>query len=561
MPDIRVRLCCFIAALALIASSCVAEDFLVTDEGAQDSGSAWSELFGVDEPYSGDVDAAVEEDYAEALQMLAEDSVIDATNSFRKLGEYREASRLNDYCAARLSYLRGDIRGARAAYAALNDFADAPYRVRLCDAMAAHRAYSGGKFGYMSIDENIVIEPSFDWAERVFRDESRAPEAEGREASLLPVAVVFEGSVRYAQGEPVPDKGHYGLLRRDGELVAPMRYDAVLWTSGGLAALKSETGVELINTVTGKQLGEGFDKVGEYAEGYVPVCVGGKWGFINADGGYLADGLQWDDARHFSEGRAVVAIGKQYGHINLRGDIVIQPQYQDARDFGEGIAAVRLNKKWVFINENGIFAIDGEYQDAGVFSEGACPVKLKGKYGLIDKDGEMILENIYDEITPFDKVYHRAWMRMNKLWGLVNPDGDVVLKPTWGTRTPFYANGLCRVSYRGMYGYIDTMGVTLIPDQYKTASPFSAGHGGVVNAEGTVQYIDRFGRGFTVEGDVPTEALFGFIEGRRTITEALTDAETGEEYKGERIALCLYEIDGSPISNWEYSPITAVQHP
>lgn len=561
MSEIRARLCCFVAALALAAAPGAAAEFLVTDEAAETSGSIWQTLFGVDEPYMDGTDAGKAEEYAETLSMLADGSIIDAANGFSRLGGYKEAARLYDYCTARLSYLRGDIRGAKAAYQALGDFADSPYRVSLCDAMAVHRVYENGKFGYINIDGNIEVEPTYDWAERVFRDESRAPEREGREGSLLPVAAVFAGDVRLKDGEPVPNKGYYGLLRRDGMPVAPMRFDAVLWTKDGLAALKSGSSVELLNIVTGEWLGEAFDKVGEYAEGYVPVSVGGRWGFIAADGEYLPGGLIWGDAAPFSEGYATVARGGKYGYIDRAGNIVIEPQYQNARAFGEGLAAVRLDKRWGFINENGTMVIESIYQDAGVFDSGACPIKLKGKYGLIDKSGGILLNNIYDEITPFDAVYHRAWIRTNKLWGLTNPSGDVVLAPEWGTYTPFNANGLCRVSYRGAYGYIDTRGVLLIQNLYSKAAPFSAERGGVVNTQGEVVYLDKFSRGFIVDSDVPTEALFGFIEGRKAIAETVTDAETGEERTGERIALRLYEVDGSPITNWAYSPATAQPHP
>lgn len=31
----------------------------------------------------------------------------------------------------------------------------------------------------------------------------------------------------------------------------------------------------------------------------------------------------------------------------------------------------------------------------------------------------------------------------------------MVLKPAWGQHDEFHGNTLCRVAYRGMYGYVD----------------------------------------------------------------------------------------------------------
>lgn len=552
MTRIIIRVACICAALvALTLAPCVAEDFLVTENEPASSSSAWLRLFGEPEPnYAGEDDADKTDAYEAALSRLADNSVIDAMNGFAKLGKYREAARLTNYCAARLSYLRGEMRTARAAFEAMGDFADAPYQKKLCDAMAVHRVYENGKFGYVSLDGGTVIEPAYDWAERVFRDEGRAPEADGRVASLMPVAAVFNGSVELTDGGLQPREGLYGLLRRDGRLIAPVSYDAVLWVKGGLAALERDGRAELISTVSGERLGQGFDEVSEYSQGFVPVRTGNKWGYIDADGEYLNGGLIWDAAMPFSEGYAAVAVGGEYGYIDLSGDIVIEPQYQNARAFSEGLAAVRLKKRWGFINENGATVIEHAYQDAGIFSEGACAVKKGEKYGLIDAENRLLLYCKYDEITPFDPVYHRAWVRMNKLWGLVNPDGNLILAPAWGTWTPFYSNGLSLVSYRGKYGYIDAMGVTLIENVYDAAAPFSAGRGGVLNADGQTEYLDRFSRGFIIESDAPSEALCGFIEGYRITETRLADAESGEERSERRIAYRLYETDGTPITNW-----------
>lgn len=537
-------------ALAMALGSACATDFLVTEDEPAGSDTLWARLFGVEEPQD-DGAGAGETAYRDALSLLEQGSIVDAMNAFAKLGKYRQAVALTDYCYARLDYLRGDLAGAKAGFEALGDFADAAARAELCGVMSVHRLCVGGQFGYVDLNGQTVIAPAYDWAERVFRDESRAGGAATADGSLSPVAAVFEGTATVVNGEPVPAQGSYGLLGRDGRLVVDTEYDAVLWTLDGLAAMQSGDKVFLFDTFTGAILSaDGYSDALHPSQGYVPVRVGDKWGYIDRTGQYLAGGLCWDDAQPFSEGLAAVSQNGLYGYIDLSGALAITPRYQSARAFGGGMAAVRLEKRWGFVNPNGTVLIEPQYQDAGVFSQGACPVKKGGKFGLIDAQNTLLTKFLYDEITPFDAVYHRAWMRLNKLWGLLDTSGTVVLKPSWGTYTPFGANGMSRVSYRDRYGYIDPMGVTLIPNQYAAAAPFAAGYGGVANAQGQTDYLDRFSNGFTVDSDVPTQALCGFIEGRRVTTHTSTDALTGETAQSYSLSYRLYHVDGSPITGW-----------
>ncbi len=534
--------------LILALSTAYAEGFLVSENAPAQSGSTWTKLFGKPESDTAAGDIRKADDYAAHLEELYKGSIIDAVNGFARLGKYRESVKLTDYCYAQLSYMRNDMRKARKGFEALGAFGDAEYRVKLCDAMSAHRIYIEGKFGYADLGGSIVIAPAFDWAERVFRDESRVPEEDSREESLLPVAAVFNGTVASENGDLIPVEGKYGLIRRDGELIAPIIYDKVLWTNDGLAALSTNGHIDLISTITGKTLGS-YDDVREYSQSFIPVSLGGKWGYVDKLGEYLYGGFQWDDALPFSEGYAAVMLGDSYGFIDLSGAVAIEPQYQDVRGFGEGLAAVRINKRWSFINEANEIVIDREYQDAGVFSQGACPVKKGGKYGLIDRENNAITSFKYAEFLPFDPVYHRAWVRTNKLWGLAAPSGEIISKPEWSEITPFGANGLSRVGYKGKYSYIDINGVTLIESSCSLAAPFSAGHGGIVNEQGQVEYLDRFSHGFTVDGEFPTEALCGFIEARKTAPANTADAVSGESGKTP-LMFRLYEVDGTPITDW-----------
>ena len=549
MQKMRNVLALCLACLLLPLASANAEtEFLVGDEEQRSSGSLWVQLFGVEEEAAVETNDKQDAQYRATLQKLLDGSVVDAVNDFARLGTYRDSVKLTDYANAMIDYLRGDVAAARAGFEALDGFGDAAYRVELCDLMAIHRVYQNGKFGYANLKGETVIAPAYDWAERTFREESRV--AGHGEDSLKPVAVVFSGTTRVEEGEYLPDVGKYGLLGADGELVAPMEYDEVLWTENGLAALRVGQSRVLLNLLSGERIGMAYDDVKAYREGYVPVKLTGKWSFLNAKGEYVPGGFVWDDAEPFSEGLAVVAQGGKYGFINTAGTVKIALEYQDAHSFGEGLAGVRWKKRYGFIDANGNVVLENQYADTGVFSQGACRVQKGKKYGLIDSKGTLITKYKYDEITDFDPVYHRAWIRINQVWGLVSSEGTVVLTPTWGSYTPFGANGMSRVSYRKKYGYINTMGVMMILSKYTAAAPFAAGRGGVVSAGGQVEYLDRFGRGFTVDSAVPTEAQYGFLEGRKYVSYSETDSESGAIVTKQKIAFRLYQVDGTPITDW-----------
>lgn len=533
--------CKWLMALMLVfllpmASACAQDAFLVTEAEGND---AWIEE---DDPAPEQTDAQKEAAYRLALEQLEAGALVDAINGMSRLGHYRSAVSYTAYAQACLAYERQDVITAAEGFAALGDFADAPFRIELCEAMAVHRTYRNGQFGYVDLNGSVCVEPVYDWAERVFRDESR-----GEATALLPVAAVFEGTVKITAEDIAPVQGKYGLLRRDGVLIVPMAYDEVLWALEGVAAMREGARAVLLDLSSGARIGGEYDEVGTPAQGSVTVRVGNKWGHLSLnDGELLGQGLSWDAALPFSEGLAGVTLDGQAGFISLNGSVEIPLAYQNVRSFGEGRAAFRQNRRWGFISISGQTVIEPTFADAGVFSQGACPVKRGEKWGLIDESGEWILTAKYDEILPFDGMYHRAWIRMNRLWGLAAPDGTLVLAPAWGSYTPFGAEGMALVSYRGGYGYIDTVGVTRIPNRYAAAAPFACGRGGVAAGAGKVEYLDRYSRGFVLDSDVPTPTMCGFIEGRQIISTE-PDAEGNVQ---RMIAYRLYGVDGSPVTNW-----------
>lgn len=490
-----------------------------------------------------------------AIEAVNAGSLLDALNTLARVTGDERAAQLSAYTQALLALQREDPASAASLWMSTSGFLDSDAQLLLAKALQTHRSQQDGAFGYVNADGAWVVPPQFDWAERTFRCESAQWSDDGTQ--VVVVAKVFQGETDVFDGDLQPVNGTCGLLRNDGTLAVPLRYTDVLWTTSGIAAVTDAQGVWLYDLPAAKALGGPYQAVGLYQEGYIPVQQDGLWGYYNpvADE-LLGNGFQWQTALPFREGLAAVSAGKLYGYIDTQGSTVIPLAYQGAASFGEGLAGVRVQKRWGFLNASGTVVIEPAFSEVQTFQNGACAARKGDRWGLIDTSGAWILPAKYSEITAFDPVYHRAWIRLNKLWGLISTGGNVVLKPTWSQHDEFNGNTLCRVAYRDRYGYIDSNGKARIGNDYVQAAPFTGGYGGVEDGSGTVRYLDKAQRGFTLASDVPTECRGGFLEARLiTATEIPGQDEVGRPTVTveQHIAYALYDSAGKaiPVSRYE----------
>ena len=561
-------LCLLVCLLASTTSRSVAEDYLVSDaasaKGVGSAQTAGSEV-GIALPANGS--AAL----TKAIGQINAGSYLDAINSLAKLGGDLDADRYAAYAQAQLSLLREDPAAAMETLENMGDFLDGAYQLALVKSLRLHRYAQDGRFGYVDTTGAWVIAPQFDWAERVFRRES-APWHNPNTSAYQPeelytVASVFIGETEVTPTDTAPLQGKYGLVRNDGTLIVPARYSEILWTVNGVAAVSDDTGVSLFNTVTGQAIGETYQAVGAYQNGFISVQKGKLWGYLNpTTGALIGDGFVWESALPFSENKAGVSQKGLYGYIDTTGSVVIALQFSQVAPFSEGLAGVRTQKRWGLINDKGTVVLKPTYAGIKTFQNGLCAVQKGSVWGLINPSGEVILRIKYSEIGDFDPIFHRAWIRLNKLWGLVAATGDIVLKPSWGKHDEFSGNTLCRVAYQNRYGYIDSNGKIRIVNTYSNAAPFRADYGGVTVSKGQQRYLNKSQRGFTLTASVPVECLCGFIEGRaiteteRVIatpapiagspdnTPAPTDADHVTLVEVDRtIAYTLYDAKGDPI--------------
>ena len=83
---------------------------------------------------------------------------------------------------------------------------------------------------------------------------------------------------------------------------------------------------------------------GGFPEGFAPVELNGKWGFINEEG-EEAITLKYDNTSCFSKGFAGVQLNGKWGFINQKGKEITPIKYNDIYNFPDGFTQVKLNDK------------------------------------------------------------------------------------------------------------------------------------------------------------------------------------------------------------------------
>lgn len=218
----------------------------------------------------------------------------------------------------------------------------------------------------------------------------------------------FDNFMGYKNGfAQVALNGKWGYIDTRGNIVVAPRFPfyGSDFDAGGIARvvleIRSKTGgrpsdIQLIygyiNTSGKLILQDGqYDGVAilYYAEGFVLVRKGEKYGFVNKDGD---EAVGWfDNASHFSKvGLAAIKQGDKWGYVDRSGNVVIPPCFDRASTFSdEGIALIDLSTKRGHINTRGEFITQPIYEKLGLFeSDGLASATLNGAIGFVDRRGQ-----------------------------------------------------------------------------------------------------------------------------------------------------------------------------
>ena len=75
-----------------------------------------------------------------------------------------------------------------------------------------------------------------------------------------------------------------------------------------------------------------YDNADHPSEGRATVLSGGKWGFIDTKGGWIASSqFEWAGDFHDGMARVQMASNGPYGYIDKEGNLAVQPQFRGER--------------------------------------------------------------------------------------------------------------------------------------------------------------------------------------------------------------------------------------
>ncbi|MBD2302010.1 WG repeat-containing protein [Nostoc sp. FACHB-190] len=295
-----------------------------------------------------------------------------------------------------------------------------------------------------------------------------------------------------------------------------------------------------------------FKYAEEFAEGFAPVKVKDKWGFINIQGQITIppqydkvgessspyddiDDDEWSSSS-FSEGLAGIKLNRKWGFINQSGELVIPYQYDKVQKFSGGVATVQVNGLWGVINPEGKWIIQPIDKSPIKFFQGIAKTDLsvidKSRLQIVydpiiyywDKSGQpvgnfdnppllakefqeelAIIEMWRRDFQPIVRTSEYSSFSWNKC-GYQDKQGKIVIKPQFD-RCQSFSQGLAAVRVDKKWGYIDKTGKFIVTPQFDYADSLFEDRGLVVS-NGKIGFIDKTGKVIIKPEFDPNDSLY-----------------------------------------------------
>ncbi len=236
---------------------------------------------------------------------------------------------------------------------------------------------------------------------------------------------------------------------------------------------------------------------------------GDKRGFIDAENNVVIP-LIYEDAMPGNSGYYAVKSEGKWGFVDKNNKQLIAFKYDEIKvnfkkSLGTDFATVVKNGKTIIISKEIDLAFDkadftNKYNSVGSFNDGLALVNLKGKYGYINEAGEEVVPLIYDYSQDFREgracVSLYAKDKKNLLYskfGFINKSGNVVVPIIYEKVYLGFDHGWALVKLEGKWGYIDTLGKTVLPFKHDEASLFREGLA-AIQLKGKWGYMDKQGK-------------------------------------------------------------------
>lgn len=203
-------------------------------------------------------------------------------------------------------------------------------------------------------------------------------------------------------------KNKYGLLHEDGEEVIYPLLDSIfyvpeikeflVWKQDSLGLVDSSGNFLL--SYKGN-----IDSVGKFHFNMAIIKSKDQYGFLDANGN-ISISLQYPKAKEFANGFAPVVLKGKWAYLNKQEEIVAQPHYDDLSVFYDSVGIGRIGNKWLFINTSGKPVNSFTYDSIRAVNDGRrFLVYRKGLAGLAAINGHEVFGPKYDKLYDLENGY------------------------------------------------------------------------------------------------------------------------------------------------------------
>ncbi|MHA7965364.1 WG repeat-containing protein [Paenibacillus sp. CAU 1782] len=330
-----------------------------------------------------------------------------------------------------------------------------------------------GKAGYIDRDGNPIAPFKYDFAHN-FKDG-------------MAVVGMRNGST-----------AKFGIINREGKELTDLIYDDAIVVGDGYAVVRvlgksDNVWVDGKAGLVGRQgviAAPIYDEISPPSDGAILVKKDNKYGYLDATGKKLTD-LIFNHAYAFSDGYGLVYTDKEIGFINKSGKLVYaRPKGAFSyNDFSEGLAKISVDNKYGYIDTFGTMVIAPKYDEAWFFDQGLSYVMLNGKSGYIDRTGKEVVPLKYDEVST----------NFRNGLALVSNGENYIPKASDSQYFGNEDNKDYVVLTNKKFGYVNEAGKEVVPLQYDFAEEFDRGYA-------------RVSKGGTGAGNYYHGGKFGFID-------------------------------------------------
>ena len=333
-----------------------------------------------------------------------------------------------------------------------------------------------GKWGVISSDGRVIIEPEYDSIEALkgvknslltkkgnnfgIVDYTGAVIIENNYKSILPISTKYENGyivinnenkygvinynksvaveAKYDEIKPVYSNGNYYIVKEgkewkivdtDGKEFLAGQYDDIVDIQGENAIIKQDNKYGVVSIADNRKLLEpNYDSLTYASNNNYIVSQNGKYGIMNSEGNTLLD-LQYTNIMYRPTANFYETVKEDYTSDLLDSNIQVKLSnvIVSAVNEEEGYLKVRQDNTYKYYN----FRFE-EKTNKEILTSNTLFLSQndEGKYGYIDRNGKVVVNYIYEDAQE-QNDYGYASVKQDGKWGAIDSVGNVAVTPSY----------------------------------------------------------------------------------------------------------------------------------